>query len=294
MSNTNGTIGSKPEFVVVTDSGADIPRSYQNEFGIRVVPLTVRMGNQEFADGVDLTIEEFWQRVRQGDVLPQTSQPGPADFERVYGPLVEQGYSVLSVHLSGELSGTVQSARLAAQYFPPRRIRVVDSRSASIGIGMLAIHAARLALSGVPCEDAEALIGKLVGEVRAFFTVESLDWLRRNGRIGRAKAFLGAILNVKPVLHLEDGVVAPVEQVRSREKSLRRIVDLAEQAASGRPVQIGIVHGDSPAEAEELLEKARAAMNVSGAIVTPLGPTIGSHTGPGTIGLLLMPAGGGR
>ncbi|MBE3577355.1 MAG: DegV family protein [Limnochordales bacterium] len=290
MNNTDKSANRRPGFAVVTDSGADIPAPLRDELGIKVVPLSVRLGEREFLDGVDLSTEEFWALVRRSDVIPQTSQPGPADFERVYRELVNNGYSVLSIHLSGELSGTIQSARLAAQHFSPGAIRVVDSRSASLGIGFLAMRAARLAQLGLTCDEAEKLIQELITEVRAFFTVESLEWLRRNGRIGRAKAFLGTLLNVKPVLALEDGVVSPVEQVRSRERSLRRIVELARTAAAGRPVEIGIVHGDTPAEAEALLQEARAAMNVSSALVTPLGPTIGSHTGPGTIGLLLIPA----
>lgn len=281
--------GKQRRFAVVTDSSADLPPALRAKHGISVVPLTVTFGAEEFADGVDLSPQEFWQRVARGGDLPRTTQPGPADFARVYQRLYADGMGILSVHLSGEMSGTVQSARLAAGDFPAGAIRVVDSRSASMGVGFLALAAARMAEEGVALEEAEAAVRALAGKLEIFFTVDSLEWLRRNGRIGRAKAFLGTLLNVKPVLTIEDGVVSPVEQVRSRERSLHRLVELAREAAAGRTVDVAVVHGDCPEDGERVMAELVASVDARERVVVWLGSTIGAHTGPGTLGIVMLP-----
>lgn len=275
---------------VVTDSGADLTPEMREQHGIHVVPLTIHFGAQEFRDGVDLSPDAFYERLTQaqGDLLPRTTQPSPADFERVYRPLVEAGHAVVSIHLSSQLSGTYQSAALAAKEVGGQ-IHVIDSRSASLGVGLLALQAARLASAGHDGLVVKGAVEALVAHTHVFFSVDTLEFLQRNGRIGRAQAFVGSLLNVKPILSLVEGVVHPVERVRSRGRAVARLVSLAEEAARNRAVRVAVVHGNDPEGAARLAEQVRERLQVEELLVAPLGPTIGTHAGPGTFGLVCQP-----
>src|SRR5690606_15393842 len=190
---------------VVTDSGADIPKNVREELDIAVVPLTIHFGEEEFKDGVDLDTTEFYRRLHAGG-LPRTTQPSPADFEAVYRRLQDEADAIVSVHLSSELSGTMQSAVLASTMDGVAvPVHVVDTRSASLGIGLLAIEAARMARAGAAAADIVQRLEELVARQRVLFVVDTLEFLQRNGRIGRAQAFVGGLLNIKPLLTIDDG-----------------------------------------------------------------------------------------
>jgi len=274
---------------VVTDSGADIPKDLAQELGIRVVPLTIHFGDEERRDGVDLTPEEFFRRLRSGQ-LSRTTQPSPAEFEKVYRALAEEGAdAIISCHLSAEMSGTVQSATLASQMVDVP-VHVVDTRSASMGIGMVAIEAARLARQGAGVDDILARLGDIIAQQRVLFMVDTLEYLQRNGRIGKAQAFLGGLLNVKPLLTIDDGVVAPLERARGHAKAVSRIVERMVALAGDKPQRVAVVHGNAPAEAASLAEQIRARVQVAEMFIAMLGPTIGTHAGPGTLGVVFYPA----
>jgi len=274
---------------VVTDSGADIPPSLAAELGIRVVPLTIHFGDEERRDGVDLTPEEFYRRLRSGE-MSRTTQPAPADFEAVYRALAEEGADmIVSCHLSSELSGTMQSANIAAQSVDVP-VHVVDTRSASLGTGLVAVEAARLAREGADIDVILARAKSVVAQQRVLFMVDTLEYLQRNGRIGKAQAFLGGLLNVKPILTLADGVVAPLERARGRAKAVARLLDRLSETAGGVPLRIAVMHGDARAEAESLAEQIRARVQVKELLIGLLGPTIGTHAGPGTLGMVYYPA----
>lgn len=281
-----------PTFAVVTDSGADIPLSIASELGIRVVPLSIHFGDEVFKDGVTLTADAFYQRlVADKAHPPHTSQPSPGDFQQVYEALGREGVrQVLSVHLSGKLSGTIQSATIAARELDDMEIAVVDSRSASMGIGMLAIHAARLAREGRGLQEAVAEIEALRDQFHVVFAVDTLEYLARNGRIGRAQSFLGGLLSIKPVLSLAGGEVVPVERMRGKNRALQEIVDRTVAFLGDRPGRISIVHSQAQEEADSVRARIEERCKLVEVIVTHLGPTIGTHVGPGTIGVLTLPA----
>lgn len=272
---------------VVTDSGADIPKSLRDQLGIAVVPLTIHFGEEEFKDGVDLDTSTFYARLKAGG-QPRTTQPSPADFEAVYRRLQEEGAeAIVSCHLSSELSGTMQSAVLASTMETVQvPVHVVDTRSASLGIGLIAIEAARLAEAGKGAEEMVAHLQGIVKRQKVLFLVDTLEYLQRNGRIGRASAFLGGLLNIKPLLTIDDGVVAPLERARGRAKARARLVELITSGVGESRVRMGVLHADAPAEAEALADELRSKLNVDELIVTELGPTIGTHAGPGTLGVV--------
>lgn len=278
---------------VVTDSGADVPPRVAEQLGLRVVPLTVRFGDQEFCDGVDLSTTQFYARLREGGPLPNTAQPSPAAFAAVYAEAARAGERVLSIHLSGALSGTVQSARLAAAQVPECNATVLDTRSASLGVGMIAIQAARAAAAGLPDEAVIRQAEEACNRLAVFFLVATLDHLVKNGRIGRAQGFVGNLLQVQPLLTLTDGVVEGLERVRGRARARQRLVELVAQAAAekagGRPLaHLAVMHAAVPQEAEELATRLAERVPAAERWIEWLGPTIGAHTGPGCLGVLML------
>lgn len=210
---------------VVTDSGSDLPQEVREQFGIHVVPLSIQFGDDIYLDGIDMQVDEFYRRLRSGDVLPSTCQPSPADFVKLYESLAEPGDSIISVHLSSKLSGTYQSAVLASTMLPDLDITVLDSQSASFGIALAAIAAAEAVKAGKEKDAVIASAQQVIDTLAVYFMVDTLEFLKRNGRIGRASAMVGTLLNIKPILTLEDGVVTPFEKIRGRAKSIKRIVD---------------------------------------------------------------------
>lgn len=274
---------------IVTDSGADIPADVAAELGITVVPLTIHFGDEEYKDGVEMDAKQFYQRLYAGH-LPRTSQPSPAEFEAVYRELQQDADAIVSCHLSSELSGTMQSAVLASKMdgidVP---VHVVDSRSASLGIGWMAMEAARMAKDGVDAGAIASHVRAIAERHKVLFVVDTLEFLQRNGRIGRAQAFVGGLLNIKPLLTIDDGVVAPLERARGRAKARARLLDLVAAGVGDQRVRVGVMHSDAADEAEALAEQLRQRLNVEELMVGMLGATVGTHAGPGTLGVVFYP-----
>lgn len=272
---------------VVTDSGSDLSRELCEEYGIAVVPLTITFGSHEYRDGVDLCKDEFFRMLEEGDALPFTTQPSPAEFAATYQRLRDEGAKhVISVHLSSKLSGTHQSAMLGAREVEGLKVHVVDSHSASLGIGLLAIEAVKAIRNGAGVEEAVEHVHRMRERLRVYFYVDTLEYLARNGRIGKAQALVGSMLNIKPVLTIEDGVVAPHAKVRGKRKALQLVTDSVKQQVGDKPFTAAIVHGDMVAEAEAMKEELLAAAPGSDVSLHKLGPTIGTHTGPATLGVV--------
>lgn len=272
---------------IVTDSMADLPAAWVQELGIRVVPLHVLMGEESLRDGVDISHQEFFRRLRQAprDFIPRTSHPSPADFLEAYGRLIGQVSAIVSLHASADISATYHSALMAARQFSAVPVHVVDTRLVSLGEGLVVREAARAAREGAPAEEVVRRARELAGRVRIKFTVQTLEYLSRNGRIGRAQAFVGGILQVKPVLGFEDGVVTPVERVRGRAQSLRRLAELVEQDLGGWGETLAVIHADVEQEALALRDLVLQRCRFDEVIVATLGATIGAHAGPGTVGV---------
>ena len=270
---------------VVLDSTADFPDAQIRFPNMRVVPLYVRFGEESFRDYVELDPHGFYERLRAAAELPTTSQPTPQDFMSTYNAL--SGYErIYSLHISSKLSGTFQSASLAASEIGGDRIRLIDTESASVGIGMLAIAIQELLARGTTDEEIEALAALHRERAGILFTVDTLEFLAKGGRIGRARALMGNLLNVKPILAIEDGEVVPVTRVRGRAKAFEEFRRRFEAATTDGPgLGIGIAH----AEADEAVEQLEAIVlatrpEAEVKLVTSLGAVVGTHAGPGTVG----------
>jgi DegV family protein with EDD domain len=267
---------------VVTDSTSDIPRAVVEELGITVVPLTITFGSQSFRDGQDLTADEFYARLATEKELPQTSQPPPALFEHAYEHLVTQG-EVVSVHLSHKFGGTVETARSVAKQVAPERISVVDSGSASMGLGLCAIAAAKAARAGADRAACAAAAEAMATRIRVAVAFETLEYLRRGGRIGRARAFLGGLLHLRPILTVKDGEAAPVTRARSRAKAIDELFKLITETRN--VTDVVILHTTTPDEAAALALRAREAQPNATFYEGRFGPVLGVHGGPGMVGV---------
>jgi len=266
---------------IVLDSTADFPDAAQHHPNWRVVPLYVNFGTESFRDGVDLTAEEFYARLKSTQEMPTTSQPTPGDFEAAYGELA--GYErIFAVTIASRLSGTFQSAGLTGD----ERVRTIDSETASAAITMLALAIQRRLDRGTTDEEVDALVERYKRDHGLLFTVDTLEFLARGGRIGRAKAFAGELLNVKPILTIEDSEVVPLKRVRGNRKAFQEFVDaLQTQTVDGPDLRIGIAHADAPERMAELAKMTRDLRpHATIEVETSLGAVIGAHAGPGTVG----------
>jgi len=279
---------------VVTDSSAYLPDGFANRHAVHVVPLHVLIDDCSGLDGVDIGPADVATAL-SGRRTVTTSRPNPDEFVRAYQRLLDEGADgIVSVHLSRELSGTWESARLAAREVGVDLVRVVDSRTAVMGLGFAVLRAATAAGSGASCAAVEDAAVAAAARTRTFFMVETLEYLRRGGRIGSAAAFLGTALAVKPVLHVKDGHIVPLEKVRTTNRALARLVDLAEVAAvetGADAVELAVHHLSAPERAVELATRLDERISLaSGCVVSELGGAIGAHTGPGMLGVVVCPA----
>jgi DegV family protein with EDD domain len=266
---------------IVLDSTADFPDAAERFPNWRVVPLYVNFGTESYRDGVDLTAAEFYGRLKTSETMPTTSQPTPDDFRAVYEAL--GGYErILSLHIGSTFSGTYQSASLAAG----ERVRTIDTETASVAITMLALAIQRRLDRGTSDEEIDALVERYRREHRILFTVETLEFLARGGRIGRARAFAGQLLNVKPILSIRNGEVVPVKRVRGNRKAFQEFVDaVRNETTDGPELRFGTAHADAPGKAVQLAKMVRDLRPQSTIEVeTTLGAVIGAHAGPGTVG----------
>ena len=270
---------------IVLDSTADFPDAQIRFPNMRIVPLYVRFGEESFRDYVELDPHDFYARLRAAPELPTTSQPTPQDFLSSYHAL--SGYErIYSLHISSRLSGTFQSASLAAGELGDDRVRLVDTESASVGISMLALGIQRLLERGTTDEEIAALAARYREEAGLLFTVDTLEFLAKGGRIGRARALAGSLLNVKPILTIDDGEVVPLTRVRGRAKALeefRKRFEAATTAADG--LYVAIAHADADETVEQLRDLVVATRpQAQIELVTSLGAVVGTHAGPGTVG----------
>jgi DegV family protein with EDD domain len=271
---------------VVLDSTADLPDAARRFPNWRVVPLYVRFGDDSFRDGVDLSAEQFYERLRVSVVLPTTSQPTPADFLACYRQL-DAYERILSVHLASTLSGTFQSAGLAAAELGDGRVRPIDSRSASAAIALLGFAIQRRLERGTTDEEVDELVARYLASSGLIFTVDTLDYLQRGGRIGRARALAGELLNVKPILTIRDGEVVPLKRVRGARKAVQEFVAALDSQTRDAPsLRVGIAHAAAPERAAVLVKMIRDRRpQAQIELETMLGAVLGAHGGPGTVGL---------
>jgi DegV family protein with EDD domain len=271
---------------VVVDSTADFPDAQDRYPNFRVVPLYVRFGDESFKDYVEITPERFYERLQSAPELPTTSQPTPADFLETFEELAGTYENILSIQISSTLSGTHGSAVTAAEMLGGGRVRVIDSRTVSASLAMMAIGVQRRLEAGTTHEEIDAFVEHYQREHKLLFTVNTLDYLAKGGRIGRAAALAGNLLNVKPILTIRDGEVIPLKRVRGNAKAFAEFRALFESTTQDSPsLKVGVAHAAAPERLEavrELVEHLRPHAEVE--IATTLGAVVGTHAGPGTIG----------
>jgi DegV family protein with EDD domain len=274
---------------IVTDSTADLPSDLAVARSISVVPLTLHFEGRTFLDGVDITPAEFYRRLPTATVHPTTSQPSPGRFAETYTRLLADHDEVVSIHISEKLSGTYASARQAAEMTDHKRVRVIDSHVVSMSLGLVTLAASVLAAQGLDGASVQSRIEEMRDGVETYFSVATLEFLRRGGRIGRAGALMGSVLQVKPVLCIRDGQVTPLERVRTFERALHRIVELTRAVDRGEGVCIIVGHADAQADAERVARELETVAETL--LIQPLGPVVGAHAGPGVVGVGCYPAG---
>jgi DegV family protein with EDD domain len=274
---------------VVTDTTAYIPQELCDGLPIYTAPLQIIWGQETFRDVVDIQPAAFYDRLQNAKVMPTTSQPSPAVFIDIYQKLLDQGYDIVSAHISSKLSGTLDSAIQARQHFPGARIELVDSLTTSMCLGFPVLIAARAALQGATMEECKALIETGTANSGVLFAVATLEFLHRGGRIGGASAFLGTAFNLKPILELREGRIEAVERVRTMNKATDRLVDLfVERVGHHRPARIAVLHGNVPDTAQMLMDRVLQRFpksDVTEAVLTEVSAVVGAHTGPGVLGL---------
>ncbi len=274
-----------PSVHLVCDSTADLDPAFRAAHTVRVVPLKVIFGDETFADGVDITAEDFYARLAAPGPFPRTSQPTPAEFEDVFRELGADGGAIVCTTISADLSGTYASAIQARAALPELDIRVVDTRSVAVGHYAAVREAVRVMEAGGDADRVVAAIAAVGSTDKVLFTVETLEFLRRGGRIGGARALLGSMLDIKPILEIRNGVIEAVGRVRTYPRAIDRVVEECRQAAEAwGGAELVVAHANRPQIAAELVERMRPLVSGEPAL-TVVGPVVGCHSGPGAIGV---------
>lgn len=278
-----------PKVAIVTDSTAYIPKDLVEQYHITVAPQILVWGNETFRDGIDIQPEEFYNRLRKASTMPTTSQVSIASFQQIFRQLLDEGCEVLAILISKLLSGTIDSAVQARDLLPGAPIEIVDSKTTAMAMGFQVLAAARAAQEGASLAECKALAEKASQHVGVIFAVDTLEFLHRGGRIGGGARFLGTALNIKPILEVRGGKVEAVERVRTRSKSLQRVVEMVgERIAGKQPVRLATLHANAPDDARQILEMANQRFNPVESIFSEVSPVVGTHAGPGTVGLAYM------
>ena len=276
---------SKRKVAVVMDGTANLSREILAKYDIATIPLNLIWGGESYRDGVDITTDEFYERLAHSSELPTTSQPSIGDFHEFYAKVAETAESIVCVTLSSELSGTYASAVGAAGLMENCPIEVVDSRTVSVGHGFIALAAAHAAQAGADFQDVAQAASVLVPAVDVYFAVDTLEYLHRGGRIGGASWLIGSALSIKPVLQIDDGKIDSMARVRTKKKALNYLVDLAVEKYGGKEnIHLAVVDAVARDEARLLGEELQKRLNPVELIYGELSPVIGAHAGPGTVG----------
>lgn len=274
---------------IVTDSTAALPMDLIEQYPIWEVPQVLIFGEEVLEDRVDIQPTQFYERLETDPLHPTTSQVTPASFQKVFGPLVEDGYDILAVLVSPKLSGTVESANQVKSMYPDAAIEVFNSESVAMGLGWQALMAARAAKDGATLAECKEVVEKAKPLTGVVFAVDTLEYLHRGGRIGGGAKFLGTALNFKPILEIRDGGVESVERVRTRKKSLARVIRLVEDQIAGRtPLHLATLHAKAEEDARWLLDVGCAHLHPDEKIYAEVSPVVGTHGGPGVVGLAYL------
>lgn len=279
------------KFAIVTDSTAYLPAELTKKYNITVAPQVLIWGEETFRDGVDIQPDEFYSRLKTAKVMPSTSQVSPATMQAIFQGLVDQGMDVLGIFISSKLSGTLQSAIQAKSMMEAagEKVTLVDSQATAMALGFQALAAARAMETGASLQECAAFAEKAHERTGVFFAVDTLEFLHRGGRIGGAQRFIGSALNLKPILALKEGKVEGVDRIRTKSKAHDRILELVSEQAKGKPnIRLATLHANAADDAKKLLERAAAELSPVETVFTELSPVVGTHAGPGTVGLAFI------
>ncbi|MFC7442398.1 DegV family protein [Laceyella putida] len=280
---------------VFCDSTADIPQYLIEELDIKVIPVKVQVAGESYLDRVTITPGQFYEKMKSTPELPMTSQPSPVEITEAYRQAIEAGATeILSIHISSKMSGTYQTALLAKsmieEEYPEARIVVVDSRAVTYALGVLVVMAARAAKEGKSMAELQELVQRIRDKQVLVALVDTLEYLQKGGRIGKASALVGSLLNIKPIISInDDGEIYAIEKARGKNKAQAKAFELLKEKVPTGAVSAAILHADEEEQAEIWLEKAKEMFDVREVVVVDLGPAVGTHAGPGTIGCLLVP-----
>ena len=276
--------------VIVTDSSAYLPKEYAEKYQIPVLPLTVNWNGKSYADGIDIEADEFYQQLAQSKNMATTSQVSVGQFLETFSKLLDQGKQVLYLGISSGISATVNSAFQAkVELGDPENLIVMDTKIVSMALSLMVLEVTRAAENGASLQECHELAQDAYGRIGVFFTVDTLDYLHRGGRINSAKRLLGSALNLKPIMEIRDGKIELVESVISRKKALNRMVDLIEKGVDGRsPVRLGPFHALAFDDMVIMENMAKERLNPIEIIRSEVSPVIGSHVGPGTVSMAYM------
>ena len=272
-------MSESPTVQVITDSTSDLPLTMRQELGIEVVPLTISFGGANYRDGIDLPPDTFYAMLQEASELPKTSQPPVTAFEEAFRSALDQGRDVVCINISSELSGTFNAARLAAESIGSDRVVVVDSRSATMQLGWIVVAAARKAAAGASREEVAAEARDAIGRVGLFAVLRTLDYVYKGGRIGKATQMVGSALAIKPIVSFVDGVLVPLERVRTWKKAVARVTDLVRPT----PSDILVLHSGNLEDAGSVAETLQQRYPSASIGIDYAGATIGTYAGPGAI-----------
>lgn len=279
---------------VVTDSLANIPAELVEKYDIGVIPVLVIFGHETYRDGIDMTPKEFYCRLRESEELPTTAVPSMGEFVKLYHRVGQEAEGIVSIHISSKLSATVEVAEAASRTLPEIPIHVVDSYTGAMAQGFIVLEAARAAAEGAGLEEVAERAREMVPKVDLLATLDTLEYLHRGGRVPAVAALVGSLLRIKPILYIaEDGAADVLEKPRTRAKAVRRILEITEERVGANPVHMAVIHADVPEEAEELKEEVDSRFNCVELYVTDFTPVIGTHSGPGVLGLTFWAEEGG-
>ncbi|KXG77523.1 DegV domain-containing protein [Fervidicola ferrireducens] len=273
--------------VIITDSSCDFPEGALKDLPVKVLEMPVALKDDPKKDISHLDIKEFYDLMRKGKILPTTSQVNAARFMDCFKECLEQGKTPIVIGLSSKLTKSYEAALVAKSNMPePDKVIVIDSKCASLGLGLVVMKAARMAIEGHPPEEIAKAAESYAHRLEHIFTVDSLEHLKRGGRLSTAQAFVGGLLNIKPVLHFVDGGIEPLEKVRGKRNALKRMLDIMGERAKNLEDQVvGISHADDEEGARELEREIRQRFNPKDVVISWIGPVIGAHAGPGTLAL---------
>jgi DegV family protein with EDD domain len=270
----------------VTDSTCDIPRELVEQYNIHVVPQILIMGDKTWLDGVDIDSPTFYELLRTSPDFPASSQPHVTSFQDLFVELAQEADGIAAILVSDELSGTINSAQVAAANLPEIPIEIIDSRAVSLQLGFIVLAAAQAAATGADLQTVVAAAREMMAKVKILFLVDTLEYLHRGGRIGAAARLFGTALKLKPVLEIRDGIVQPVTRVRTRRKALDKVLDLvAEQLGGAQGAYMAVLHIAAPEEAVQFAEQLEERFHPVKIISGECGPVLGTHAGPGTVGV---------